>query len=168
MISQKINLYNLYILHIFRKKSYNKSMKKINIKKLLFYILVPLLSGAIVGVLTSGETKNYNGIVPGFVFPIVWSILYIMLGISSYLVKDDEDLLTIYKVNLIINLAWSFIFFTFNMKILAFLWIILLIIITTYMIIKYYKYNKVSAYLLIPYLFWLIFASILNIIEIIK
>ena len=114
MISQKINLYNLYILHIFRKKSYNKSMKKINIKKLLFYILVPLLSGAIVGFLTSGETKNYNGIVPGFVFPIVWSILYIMLGISSYLVKDDEDLLTIYKVNLIINLAWSFIFFTFN------------------------------------------------------
>ena len=56
MISQKINLYNLYILHIFRKKSYNKSMKKINIKKLLFYILVPLLSGAIVGFLTSGET----------------------------------------------------------------------------------------------------------------
>ena len=168
MITQKINLYNLYILHILIKKSYNRYMKKIDIKKLLFSVLVPLLSSVAVGFLTSDETKYYNGIVPAFIFPIVWSILYIMLGISSYLVKDDEDLLTIYKVNLIINLAWSFIFFIFNMKILAFLWIILLIIITIYMIIKYYKYNKVSAYLLIPYLFWLIFASILNIIEIIK
>ena len=143
-------------------------MKKIDMKKLLFYILIPLISGAIVGIITSGDMKSYNGFVPGWIFPVVWSILYIMLGISSYLVKDDEDLLAIYKVNLIINLAWSFIFFTFNMKILSFLWIILLIIITIYMIIKYYKYNKLSAYLLIPYLFWLIFASILNIISIIK
>ena len=143
-------------------------MKKQDIKKLIIYILVPLISGAIIGLLTSKDTKNYDGLVPGIVFPIVWSILYIMMGISSYLVKDDEDLISIYKLNLVINLAWSFIFFTFNMKLLAFLWIILLIVITIYMIIKFYKYNKVSAYLLVPYLLWLIFASVLNMIEILK
>ena len=143
-------------------------MKKQDIKKLIIYILVPLISGAIIGLLTCVDTKNYDGLVPGIVFPIVWSILYIMMGISSYLVKDDEDLISIYKLNLVINLAWSFIFFTFNMKLLAFLWIILLIVITIYMIIKFYKYNKVSAYLLVPYLLWLIFASVLNMIEILK
>lgn len=143
-------------------------MKKIDIKKLIVYILVPLVSGAIVGILTSSDAKNYDGVVPSIVFPIVWSILYIIIGISSYLVKDDEDLLSIYRINLVINLAWSFIFFTFNMKILAFFWIVLLIVITIYMIIKFYKYNKASAYLLIPYLLWLIFASGLNMIEILK
>ncbi len=143
-------------------------MKKIDIKKLLFYILVPLLGGAIVGFLTSSDTKSYDGILPGIVFPIVWSILYILLGISSYIVRKDDDLIAIYKLNLVVNLAWSFIFFTFNMKILAFLWIIFLIIITIYMLIKFYKYNKVSAYLLIPYIIWLFIASGLNLIEIIK
>lgn len=143
-------------------------MKKQDIKKLIIYILVPLISGAIIGLLTSGDTKNYDGLVPGIVFPIVWSILYIMMGISSYIVRNDKELISIYKLNLVINLAWSFIFFTFNMKILAFLWIILLIVITIYMIIKFYKYNKVSAYLLISYLLWLFFASSLNMIEILK
>ena len=143
-------------------------MKKQDIKKLIIYILVPLISGAIIGLLTSKDTKNYDGLVPGIVFPIVWSILYIMMGISSYIVRNDKELISIYKLNLVINLAWSFIFFTFNMKILAFLWIILLIVITIYMIIKFYKYNKVSAYLLISYLLWLFFASSLNMIEILK
>ncbi len=137
-------------------------------KKLLFYILVPLLLGTIVGVLISPETKGYDGLIPGYIFPIVWSILYILLGISSYLVRNDEKLLLIYKLNLAINLAWSFIFFTFNLKVLAFIWIILLILATIYMMIKFFKYNKLSSYLLWPYLLWLIFASNLNILEVIK
>lgn len=143
-------------------------MRKIELKKLLFYILVPVLSGALVGFLISGDTKLYDGSVPGFIFPIVWTILYILIGISSYIVRDSDDLILIYKANLIVNLAWSFIFFTFNMKILAFIWIILLILLTIYMIVNYYRYNKVSAYILIPYLLWLIFASGLNFLEIIK
>ena len=143
-------------------------MKKINFKTLLFYILVPFLSGAIVGFLTSKDTSSYDGFIPSIIFPIVWSILYILMGISSYLVKNDKDLFSIYKLNLVINLSWSFIFFTFNLKILAFIWILLLIGITIYMIIKFYKYNKVSAYLLFPYILWLLIASVLNILEIIK
>lgn len=141
-------------------------MKKIDIKKLLFYILIPLISGAVVGIITSGDMKAYNGFVPGWIFPVVWSILYILMGISSYLVRDNEEDINIYKTNLVVNLAWTFIFFTFNMKILAFLWILLLIVIVIYMIYKFFKVNKLAAYLQIPYLIWLLFASILNLLEI--
>ena len=141
-------------------------MKKIDIKKLLFYILIPLISGAVVGIITSGDMKSYNGFVPGWIFPVVWSILYILMGISSYLVRDNEEDINIYKTNLVVNLAWTFIFFTFNMKILAFLWILLLIAIVIYMIYKFFKVNKLAAYLQIPYLIWLVFASILNLLEI--
>ena len=141
-------------------------MKKIDIKKLLFYILIPLISGAVVGIITSGDMKSYNGFVPGWIFPVVWSILYILMGISSYLVRDDEEDINIYKTNLVVNLAWTFIFFTFNMKILAFLWILLLIVIVIYMRYKFFKVNKLAAYLQIPYLIWLLFASILNLLEI--
>ena len=122
-------------------------MKKIDIKKLLFYILIPLISGAVVGIITSGDMKSYNGFVPGWIFPVVWSILYILMGISSYLVRDNEEDINIYKTNLVVNLAWTFIFFTFNMKILAFLWILLLIVIVIYMIYKFFKVNKLGAYL---------------------
>ena len=60
--------------------------------------------GGIVGFITSKESTNYNGIVDEWVFPIVWSILYILMGISSYIVRNNKKLMSIYKVNLVINL----------------------------------------------------------------
>jgi len=142
-------------------------VKKIDNNKLFFYIAVPLILGAIVGILTSGSTSQYNGIVPAWIFPVVWTILYILMGISSYLVSDDKKLINLYKLNLLVNLTWSFIFFTFNFKLLAFFWILLLIVIVALMIYKFYSKNKLAGYLLIPYLVWLIFAAILNLIQII-
>ena len=142
-------------------------MKKNDYKKLILYIAIPLLLGGIVGFITSKESTNYNGIVDGWVFPIVWSILYILMGISSYIVRNNKELMSIYKVNLVINLLWPIIFFTFNFKVFGFFWILLLILVVGYMMYKFYNKNKISAYLLIPYLLWLIFASILNLMEII-
>lgn len=142
-------------------------MKKNDYKKLILYIAIPLLLGGIVGFITSKESMNYNGIVDGWVFPIVWSILYILMGISSYLVRNNKELMSIYKVNLVINLLWPIIFFTLNFKVFGFFWILLLILVVGYMMYKFYNKNKISAYLLIPYLLWLIFASILNLMEII-
>ena len=142
-------------------------MKKKDYKKLILYIAIPLLLGGIVGFITSKESTNYNGIVDGWVFPIVWSILYILMGISSYIVRNNKELMSIYKVNLVINLLWPIIFFTLNFKVFGFFWILLLILVVGYMIYKFYNKNKISAYLLIPYLLWLIFASILNLMEII-
>lgn len=137
-------------------------MRKNNYKVLLFYILTPLILGGIVGLITSKDMKNFNGPIPGWIFPVVWTILYILMGISSYLVRDDKKLIRIYIVQLIINLLWSFIFFSLKLKVLAFFWILLLIVIVGIMIYEFYKKNKLSAYLLIPYLIWLIIASILN------
>ena len=113
------------------------NMKKIDYKKLILYVMIPLLLGGIVGFITSSESKNYDGIVDGWVFPVVWSILYILMGISSYIVRDNRELMNIYKVNLIVNLLWPIIFFSFGLMVL------------------------------IPYMLWLIFASILNLMEII-
>lgn len=137
-----------------------------NYKTILIYVLIPLVIGSIVGLLTSGDTSGYQGIVPPIVFPIVWSILYILMGLSSYLVRNNKRLINIYKLNLFINYTWSFIFFTFDFKVLAFFWILLLIVVVGIMIYEYYKENKFSAYLLIPYFLWLVFASILNLLQI--
>lgn len=142
-------------------------MKKNDYKKLILYIAIPLLLGGIVGFITSKESTNYNGIVDGWVFPIVWSILYILMGISSYIVRNNKELMSIYKVNLVINLLWPIIFFTLNFKVFGFFGILLLILVVGYMMYKFYNKNKISAYLFIPYLLWLIFASILNLMEII-
>ena len=142
-------------------------MKKNDYKKLILYIAIPLFFHIIFVFITSKESMNYNGIVDEWVFPIVWSILYILMGISSYIVRNNKELMSIYKVNLVINLLWPIIFFTLNFKVFGFFWILLLILVVGYMIYKFYNKNKISAYLLIPYLLWLIFASILNLMEII-
>lgn len=142
-------------------------MKNRNVKELIIYIMVPLVLGGIVGLITMRESSNYDGIVPGFVFPIVWSVLYILMGISSYLVRDDKKLICIYIVSLVINLLWPIIFFSFNLKVLGFFWILLLILVVGYMMYEFYYKNRVSCYLLILYLLWLIFASVLNLVEIV-
>ena len=143
---------------------------KINIKKLAISILIPLGLGFLVGLL-SGSGDGYNEIIqpsfapPGWLFPVIWSILYILMGVSDYLVKDNlntNSSLSIYKIQLVVNLLWSFIFFKFKLFLLSFLWIILLIFLVVNMIKKYISINKTSAYLQIPYLLWIIFAAILN------
>ena len=140
---------------------------KNNYKELIIYIVAPLILGGIVGLITMKSSANYDGIVPGWIFPVVWSVLYILMGISSYLVRNDFTLIKIYIVNLIVNLLWPIIFFSFKLKVLGFFWILLLILIVGYMIYRFYEKNRISAYLLIPYLLWLVFASVLNLLEII-
>jgi len=133
---------------------------KINYKSLILYALFPLVIGTIVGLLT--DTSTYNGNVPAIIFPIVWSILYVLMGVSSYLVRDNKELMIIYIINLIVNYAWSFIFFNLEFRVFAFFWILLLLGIVIYMAYRFYKENKLAGYLLIPYILWLIFAAFLN------
>lgn len=133
---------------------------KISYKSLILYALFPLVIGTIVGLLT--DTSTYSGNIPAIVFPIVWSILYVLMGISSYLVRDNKELMIIYIINLIVNYAWSFIFFNLEFRVFAFFWILLLLGIVIYMAYRFYKENKLAGYLLIPYILWLIFATFLN------
>ena len=141
------------------------NMKKNDYKKLALYIAIPLVLGVIVGLITMKASLSYNGPVPRWIFPIAWSILYVLMGISSYFISDNKNLLNIYKINLIVNLLWPIIFFLFKLKVLAFFWILILILIVGYMIYKFYQENKLSSYLLIPYILWLVFASVLNLLE---
>lgn len=139
--------------------------------KRIIYSLLPIIGGAIVGLITSGY-MDYQDIVkplfspPEIVFPIVWTILYILMGTSYFLAtKDNEDnkeLDQIYLLQLLVNFLWPIIFFVLGMYFTAFLWIVLLIILVIVMIKELLKANKISGYLQIPYLIWLLFATYLN------
>ncbi len=137
------------------------------IKKLIIYILTPLILGGLVGTL-SGSFNGFNDInTPNFIppkilFPIMWTILYILMGISRYLIRNNMECVMIYNTQLIVNLLWSFFFFLFKWYLFSFLWIVFLIILVVIMIIKFYKENKTASLIQIPYLLWITFAGILN------
>lgn len=145
-------------------------LKKLSL--LMLCILIPLAVGGLSAYLTR-DTMNYNQIVkpdfapPSIVFPIVWTILYVLMGISSYiiLISDNEwkqSALNWYAIQLLFNFVWSIIFFNLQNYLFAFLWLIGLIICICIMIVKFYKISPIAAYLQIPYLLWCIFAAYLN------
>lgn len=140
--------------------------------KKIFHIFLPLILGSIVGLLISNSI-DYNNLIkpflapPKVLFPIFWSIIYLLLGISYYLFKktgeENKKIDIIYYISLIINLLWSIIFFLLQWRFISIIWIILLDIFVVYLIYLFYKTNKTSAYLNIPYIIWLIFATYLTI-----
>lgn len=146
---------------------------KIKFDKLLISILIPLAVGQISALLTQTPTNTYDMLSksslspPGVIFPIVWTILYILMGISCYLIitsgsEDTKNALIWYSLQLTLNFFWSLIFFNLQFYLFAFIWLLLLIAVIIVMIIKFYKINPLAAYLQIPYLLWCIFAAYLN------
>ena len=143
-------------------------------KSLIIAILIPLIGGFLISLITRGGVNNYteNLIKPVFappkiLFPIVWTILYILMGYSSYLIYNSmschkETCLILYALELFINFIWPIIFFNLEARLFAFLFIILLDVVVLLMIYCFYGIDKKAAYLNIPYFLWLIFASILN------
>ena len=147
-------------------------MKNIDFKKLFFYVGITVFIGSLPSFFikisdTYKSLKKPPFSPPGFLFPIVWTILFILMGISIYRImqsKSDnkKDARLLYFIQLIINACWTPIFFGFNQYFLAFLWILMLILLVVVMILMFFKIDKVSAYLNIPYLIWLLFACYLN------
>lgn len=139
-------------------------------KKLIIFILIPLVVGFASNLL-GGSTDIYEKIntpafaPPGFLFPIVWTILYILMGISSYMISKEENsktALTVYFVQLGVNALWSLFFFRLNYFLFSALWLVLLLCLIIYMIYEFSKLNKTAAYLQIPYALWVTFALVLN------
>lgn len=139
---------------------------------LIIAILIPIAVGMLSAVL-SGNISIYSEInkpplaPPGFVFPIVWGILYILMGISSYLIYESDSpfknqALGIYALQLFFNFFWSIFFFRFNWYLFAFLWLLAMIVLIIIMIDSFYKIKPLAAYLQIPYLLWCLFAAYLN------
>ncbi len=134
-------------------------------------ILLPLIVGGIVGIIIS-KFMDYETLQkpllapPGIVFPIMWTILYILMGISYGRLKsknlNDEKINNIYYLQLGINALWSIIFFVFKLRLFAFLWILLLIAAVIIMIRRFYAKDKLAGLIQIPYLLWLVFAAYLN------
>ena len=107
---------------------------------------------------------------PGYVFPIAWSILYILIAISAYLFDkkiDDKEIrikgLIIYYIGLFFNAFWTLFFFSLDMKVFASIWLAILYLVSVSHYLIFFKNNKISGYLLLPYLAWLIFALYLNV-----
>ena len=138
--------------------------------KSLFYLFLPIIGGSLIGFITSKSIDYSNLIKPPLapskiLFPIAWSIIYLLLGISYYLYKkenSDKTIDIVYYIGLIVNYLWTFIFFVFKLRLLAIFWIILLDILVILLAILYYKYEKKSTLLLIPYILWIIFATYLT------
>lgn len=135
-------------------------------------IVIPIALGGLVGLIIS-QFMDYNTLQkpplspPGFIFGIVWSILYLLMGIAYgmlvYKGKSDAEVSKIYWTQLIINLIWPILFFVFKLRLFSSIWIIILLILVISMVIKFYKKDKIIGYSQIPYLLWIMFATYLNI-----
>ncbi len=140
--------------------------------KYAFYLFLPIILGSLVGFLISGKI-DYMSLKqpllapPKLIFPIAWSIIYLLMGLSFFLLKRDypscpEETL-VYYIQLFVNLLWSIIFFLLKWRLFAIIWIILLDILVIYMIYLFFRRKRISAYLNIPYLIWILFATYLTI-----
>lgn len=148
---------------------------KIRWKTLIFNLAVPLITGAVSGFLTRSAMQQYGQLnqpplsPPSAVFPVVWTTLFLLMGISAYLVtmkRSDGlksfDLPAVYWIQLIVNFIWPLIFFNLAIYGIALAWLILLIILVIYMIFQFHDITPAAGWLQVPYLLWLIFASYLN------
>lgn len=146
-------------------------MKTRNIDPFIIALLIPLAVGA-VSSLISGTMMAPTFIQPsfsppGYLFPIVWTILYILMGISSYLVYTSDSpakpaALLVYAIQLVFNFFWTILFFRFSLYGLAFLWLLALIGLIVIMICLFSKIRPAAAYFQLPYLLWCLFAAYLN------
>ena len=146
------------------------------IKTYVVAIAIPLTVGILSAFFTKDNMDIYEEIIvpdlapPSWLFPIVWTILYILMGISSGLVYSNRERdpeaartgLTTYAVSLVINFAWSIIFFNANAFLLSFIWLVLLFYTIIRTIYYYYKVDKIATFLQIPYAVWVAFAGYLN------
>lgn len=150
-------------------------MKRISIVTLIIALAIPLLVGGVSAALSAKGMASYGTMIkpplspPAWVFSVAWTILYLMMGFSSYMIiaSDAEPrkktmALIIYIVQLFMNFMWSIIFFNGKLYLAAFIWLIVMWLIVIFCAFRFYGINRGAAYLLVPYIMWLTFAAYLN------
>ena len=149
-------------------------MIKIHWKTLLICIAIPLAVGSLAALLTQGAMEDFAALnkpplsPPAWLFPVVWSILYVLMGIASYLVITSgmpyraRTALIPYGIQLAFNFAWSLIFFGAGKYLFAFVWLVILWLLILLTALLFARLRRVAAYLLFPYLIWVAFAGYLN------
>lgn len=138
----------------------------------IFYLFLPIILGSLVGLLISNQI-DYQSLIkpplapPKIFFPIAWTIIYLLMGISYFILKRNirytEKESIIYYLQLFFNLLWSIIFFILKWRLIAVLWIIVLDFLVFYMIYLFYDKKPISAWLNIFYALWITFATYLSI-----
>jgi tryptophan-rich sensory protein len=150
-------------------------MNKTQLLKLFVSVALTLVVGAIAGLFTAKAIPGWYASLnqpsfnpPNWIFGPVWTMLYILMGISFFLIwkqeasKQRSRAIFVFFVQLILNFVWSFLFFNFNRIGLALVEIILLWFSIVFMLFLFYKVKPVAAYINILYLMWVTFAGILN------
>ena len=141
---------------------------------LIVFIAIPLAVGVVSALLTRDAMVMFNSMnkppfaPPAWLFPVAWTILYILMGISCFLIfaSNDEDRYTglmLYAFQLVVNFTWSLIFFRLDAYVFAAVWLAILIIMIVALIINTSRYSKAAMIMLLPYLAWCCFAMYLNV-----
>jgi len=145
-------------------------------KTLLFFVLLPLAVGWLSGYITRDATTQFEQLIqppfapPGWLFPVVWTILYLLMGIASYLVWKAPDTplpektaaLKIYGIQLAVNVVWPILFFNLELYFAAFVWLLLLWALILITFLRFRNTSSTAGILLLPYLLWVTFAGYLN------
>lgn len=160
------------------KKRKNERIKKFTIAAGL--ILLPIVGGVISSLITGDSMMEFSKLnqpvlaPPAWLFPIAWTILYILMGVASYLIykvktKNQKEKkfrkaeLILYFTQLAFNFIWTILFFEFELRYFSFGWLILMWAMILALIIMTFKNSKVAAWCLMPYILWCTFAAYLNI-----
>ena len=148
---------------------------RFDLKKFVLSLLPPLLAGGLSALITRGDMDLYKNInrpplsPPGIVFPIVWTVLYILMGVSFYMILVKRDIyankktaFVWYFASLFLNFIWSPVFFSARQYLLAFVILVFLYVTVAVTAFLFYKIDKPAGLLQIPYIIWLTFAAYLN------
>jgi len=149
-----------------------ENTKKIKWEKLLVYMAIPVIVGGLSAFLSGSGMEKYESLLkpplspPSFLFPVVWTILYLLMGISYYIICQESEPCKasklLYVSQLFVNFIWSILFFHFGLLGISFLWLVLLWVLILLMIISFYRCRPIAGILQIPYLLWVTFAGYLN------
>ena len=150
-------------------------MKKIQWPRLIAALLLPLAVGGLSAWLTGSFSAVYQSVYkpllspPGWVFPVVWTALYLLMGYASYLVwtsdapdGEKKGALTLYAVQLFFNFVWPLLFFRWRLFWIAFVWLVLLWVLILLTKRRFDGIDRRSGLCLVPYLVWVTFAAYLN------
>ena len=148
---------------------------KIDKKRLIICLAIPLVVGGAAGLLTMNSMEAFEALnqpplsPPGWLFPVVWTVLYVLMGIASYLVsvsdapqEEKTRALRTYGIQLAFNFLWPIAFFNLKWYLFAFLWLVILWILILITALRFGRIRKPAGYLLVPYLLWVAFAGYLN------
>lgn len=150
-------------------------MKKINISDLLLFVIITELAGAVSSLLSGGNFGGYYDTLtkpplapPGWLFPVVWAVLYAIMGFSAYLINRSDNIgkrsaLILYFVQLAVNVLWSPVFFGLKSFGGAVAVIIVLVALVIAMLVVFGRIDRCAALVNIPYLVWVLFAAYLTI-----